>query len=142
MPIRFFEEDISYNLKNKKAVKNWITDTILTEGYNLQSLTYIFCSDNYLLNINRQYLSHDTYTDIITFNNSEKVQAIEAEIYISIDRVRENALTFNHTQTDELHRVMIHGVLHLTGYNDKGSPEKKKMTLKEDFYLNKRAFNS
>ena len=142
MPIRFFEEDITYKLKNKRAVKNWITDTILAEGYSLQSLTYIFCSDNYLLNLNRQYLNHDTYTDIITFNNSDKQNAVEAEIYISIDRIHENALTFNHTSTDELHRVMIHGILHLTGYDDKAVPNKKKMTQKENFYLSKRIFNS
>jgi probable rRNA maturation factor len=140
MPIHFFEEDITYNLKNKKALKKWLADTILAEGYRLISLTYVFCSDNYLLNINRQYLNHDTYTDIITFNNSEKQDIVEGEIYISIDRIRENALFFRHSQADELQRVMVHGVLHLTGYTDKTKPHKTKMTQKEDFYLNKRVF--
>jgi len=139
--IRFFEEDISYKLKHKTGVKKWITETIEAEGFKLKELTYIFCSDDYLLQINQQYLDHDTYTDIITFDNSEKEQVIIGDIFISIDRIRENALKFNTAETDELHRVIIHGALHLLGYTDKSPAEKKKMTLKEDFYLNTRSFN-
>ncbi|MDB5006117.1 MAG: rRNA maturation RNase YbeY [Mucilaginibacter sp.] len=138
--IEFFEEDITYKLKNKTAVRQWITDTILAEGFKLKELTYIFCSDNYLLQINQQYLNHDTYTDIITFDNSELEKVIIGDIFISIDRIRENSLKFNITEASELHRVIIHGALHLLGYKDKALKDKKKMTLKEDFYLNKRSF--
>jgi len=140
--IQFFEEDITYTLKQKTAVRQWVTDTITAEGYKLKELTYIFCSDSYLLQINQQYLNHDTYTDIITFDNSDIAKTIVGDIFISIDRIRENALKFSHTEADELHRVIIHGALHLLGYKDKSPADKKKMTLKEDFYLNKRAFIS
>jgi probable rRNA maturation factor len=139
--IIFFEEDITFKLKNKKAVRHWITETIKAEGFKLKELTYIFCSDNYLLQINQQYLNHDTYTDIITFDNSEAQKVITGDIFISIDRIRENAVKFNISETDELHRVIIHGALHLLGYKDKTAVAKKKMTLKEDFYLNMRGFN-
>ena len=139
--IIFFEEDITFKLKNKKAVRHWITETIKAEGFKLKELTYIFCSDNYLLQINQQYLNHDTYTDIITFDNSEAQKVITGDIFISIDRIRENAVKFNISETDELHRVIIHGALHLLGYKDKTAGTKKKMTLKEDFYLNMRGFN-
>ena len=138
--IQFFEEDIAYKLKNKIAVRQWITETIQAEGFKLKELTYVFCSDSYLLQINQQYLDHDTYTDIITFDNSEIANTIIGDIFISIDRIRENALKFSTTEADELHRVIIHGALHLLGYTDKTAPAKKKMTLKEDFYLNKRSF--
>jgi probable rRNA maturation factor len=140
--IRFFEEDISYKLKNKPAVRRWVAETIQAEGSGLTELSYIFCSDEYLLQINRQYLAHDTYTDIITFDNSAPGTGVTGDIFISVDRVRENAQQFNIPEADELHRVMVHGVLHLLGYKDKTVMDKKKMTLKEDFYLNKRAFNS
>ena len=138
--IQFFEEDISYKLKNKTAVRKWITDTITAEGYKLSELTYIFCSDEYLLQINQQYLDHDTYTDIITFDNSEEDKLIIGDIFISIERIKENAAKFQVTETQELHRVIIHGALHLLGYTDKTKASKQKMTLKEDFYLNKRDF--
>ena len=138
--IQFFEEDISYKLKNKTAVRQWINETIQAEGFKLKELTYIFCSDEYLLQINQQYLNHDTYTDIITFDNSEKEGVIVGDIFISIERIRENALKFNITETDELHRVIIHGALHLLGYTDKSAVTKQKMTQKEDFYLNTRTF--
>lgn len=138
--ITFHEEDISYTLKNKTAVRKWITDTIIAEGYKLSELTYIFCTDEYLLQINRQYLDHDTYTDIITFDNSEEEGLIVGDIFISIERIRENAGKFNVTEAHELHRVLIHGALHLLGYTDKSPADKKKMTSKEDFYLDKRGF--
>ncbi|MFI5138226.1 MAG: rRNA maturation RNase YbeY [Sphingobacteriales bacterium] len=140
--INFFEEDITYKLKHKTALRQWITETIHAEGFKLKELTYIFCSDSYLLQINRQYLNHDTYTDIITFDNSETEKTILGDIFISIERIRENALKFNITETDELHRVIIHGALHLLGYKDKTSATKQEMTQKEDFYLNRRVFNS
>lgn len=139
--INFFEEDIAYKLKHKTALRQWITETIHAEGFKLKELTYIFCSDSYLLQINRQYLNHDTYTDIITFDNSEIEKTILGDIFISVERIRENALKFNITETDELHRVIIHGALHLLGYKDKAPTDKEKMTFKEDFYLNRRGFN-
>ena len=140
--INFFEEDISFKLKDKNKVKAWIKSTIETEGYKLNELNYIFCSDQHLLKINQQYLDHDTYTDIITFDNSEIERVIVGDIFISIERIRENAAKFKITEIDELHRVIIHGALHLLGYTDKTPVTKQKMTQKEDFYLNKRGFNS
>lgn len=138
--INFFEEDIQFKLKNKAQVRQWITDTINAEGYKLKELTYVFCSDAYLLQINQQYLDHDTYTDIITFDNSEEEGIIIGDIFISIERIRDNAHKFTVSETDELHRVIIHGVLHLLGYKDKTAASKEKMTQKEDEYLIKRGF--
>ena|ERR1700748_2633257 len=138
--IGFFEEDISYKLKNKKRVRQWIKDTIVAEGFKLSELSYIFCSDAYLLLINQQYLDHDTYTDIITFDNSETKGVITGDIFISIERIRENAGKFDQSVIDELHRVIIHGVLHLLGYKDKTPEDNKTMTQKEDQYLGKRTF--
>jgi probable rRNA maturation factor len=133
--IHFFVEDTSYKLKQKGLIRNWIKKTIETEGYKLKELNFILCSDAYLLQINQQYLQHDTYTDIITFDNSDTESIIIGDIFISIDRIKENAVKFNVNETDELHRVMIHGTLHLLGYPDKGVAAKKIMTQKEDFYL-------
>src|SRR5471030_1971918 len=138
--IHFFGEGITYKLKHKTALRQWITQTIQAEGFKLKELTYIFCSDSYLLQINQQYLNHDTYTDIITFDSSDIEKVIVGDIFISIERIRENAAKFKITETDELHRVIIHGALHLLGYKDKTPVTKQKMTLKEDFYLNKRGF--
>ena len=140
--ISFFEEDISFKLKNKIQVRQWIKDTIAAEGFKLSGLTFIFCSDAYLLQINQQYLNHDTYTDIVTFDNSEVEGVIVGDIFISIERIRENAAKFEVTEITELHRVIIHGVLHLLGYKDKTAPHKQKMTEKEDLYLSKRSFIS
>ncbi|MCO5936746.1 rRNA maturation RNase YbeY [Mucilaginibacter sp. RB4R14] len=138
--ITFHEEDISYKLKNKNAVRKWITNTIVAECYKLSELTYIFCTDEYLLKINQEYLDHDTYTDIITFDNSYEKGVIVGDIFISIERIKENAAKFGVTPGQELHRVIIHGTLHLLGYPDKTPAAKKKMTQKEDFYLDKRGF--
>lgn len=138
--INFFEEDIKFKLKQKTQVRKWIKDTIEDEGYKLKELNYIFCSDAYLIEINRQYLDHDTYTDIVTFDNSEVEGDIVGDIFISIERTRENAAKFNVADADELHRVIIHGALHLLGYTDKKPADKKIMTQKEDFYLGKRSF--
>ena len=138
--VNFFEEDIRFDLKNKLKVKQWIKTTIAAEGYKLQELNYIFCSDSYLLEINQQYLDHDTYTDIITFDNSEKPGMIEGDIFISIDRIRENSQKFGTGEINELHRVIIHGALHLLGYTDKTAAAKKTMTGKEDQYLGIRNF--
>lgn len=138
--INFFEEDIKFKLKQKTQLRQWIKETIEAEGYKLKELNYIFCSDAYLIEINRQYLNHDTYTDIVTFDNSEVQGDIVGDIFISIERTRENAAKFSVADTDELHRVIIHGTLHLLGYPDKKPADKKIMTQKEDYYLGKRSF--
>lgn len=138
--VNFFQEDISFKPKQVTALRNWIKQTIVAEKHQLAELNFIFCSDNYLLEINKQFLNHDTYTDIITFDNSEKEAIIYGDIFISIDRVRENAKSFKTALATELHRVIIHGTLHLLGYKDKTAKEKTLMTEKEDFYLSKRGF--
>src|ERR1041385_1199276 len=124
--INFFEEDISFKLKNKTTVKQWVKATIEAEGYKLKELNYIFCSDQYLLTINQQYLNHDTYTDIVTFDNSEKDGIIEGDIFISIDRIRENAVKFSSGEVNELHRVIIHGALPLLCFQAETTKKKKK----------------
>ena len=133
--INFYTEDVTYTLKNKTGIRKWINDTIVAEGYQLDELSFIFCSDEYLLAMNQQYLDHDTYTDVITFDNSEELKTITGDIFISIERIQENAKTFKGTIADELHRVMIHGTLHLLGYPDKTKAAKAIMTKKEDLYL-------
>lgn len=140
LAIHFFSEDIKFTPKQKTYLRNWIHNTIKAEGYKLNELNFIFCSDSYLLNINKQYLNHNTLTDIITFDNSDVKSVITGDIFISIDRVHENAGIFKVKTEDELHRVMIHGTLHLLGYPDKGKKAKALMTEKEDFYLSKRDF--
>jgi len=140
IPVFFFEEDITFKPKNKGALRGWIKEAIIAEGYKLKELNYIFCSDSYLIEINRQYLNHDTYTDIITFDNSEEQGIIAGDIFISIDRIRENAVKFSVNETNELHRVIIHGTLHLLGYKDKTKADKQLMTEKEDFYLSQVKF--
>jgi rRNA maturation RNase YbeY len=112
----------------------------LQHGFELENLTYIFCSDEYLHQINLDYLDHDTYTDIITFNNADEAGIIESDIFISIDRVKENAEALNIPFTDELHRVMVHGVLHLIGFDDKTDDLKQKMQQEEDRSLAVRNF--
>lgn len=134
-PVYFFSEDVKYTLKNKTVIRNWIRDTIIAEGYKLEELNFILCSDEYLLVINKQYLDHDTYTDVITFDNSEELKTIVGDIFISIERIQENAKQFKSTVQQELCRVMVHGTLHLLGYKDKGKAAKTLMTQKEDQYL-------
>ncbi len=138
--INFFEEDTTFKPKQKAQLRQWIRDTVIAEGFKLKELNYIFCSDAYLLQINQQYLDHDTFTDIVTFDNSEVEGDIIGDIFISIDRIRENGAKFKTGETDELHRVIIHGALHLLGYTDKSVVTKQKMTQKEDEYLAKRNF--
>lgn len=140
-PINFFTEEIQYTLKNKIKTRSWIKDTIEAEGYVLEELNFIFCSDEYLLAINQQYLNHDTYTDVITFDNAEELKTIVGDIFISIDRVQENAKQFGGKTEVELRRVMIHGTLHLLGYKDKGKAAKALMTQKEDQYLSQFTVN-
>lgn len=133
--IQFFNEDLSFDLKGKNVIRRWLTTSARSEGFSIGSINFIFTSDEYLLTINQKYLQHDTLTDIITFDNSENEGVIEADIFISIPRVRENASKIKVTFNEELNRVLIHGMLHLVGYSDKSARAKKEMTEKEDHYL-------
>ena len=132
--IQFFFEDIRPLKIKKKHIKKQVKSLILSELYNTGDISFIFCSDEYLLQVNKQYLKHDYFTDIITFNYVEN-SVISGDIFISLDRVKENAETFHTKFVIELYRVVFHGVLHLIGYNDKTEAEQKKMRQKEDFYL-------
>jgi probable rRNA maturation factor len=132
--INFFSEAISFQLENTTKISEWIGKTISEESKTPGDINYIFCSDEYLHKMNVEHLSHDTYTDIITFNYC-MADIINTDIFISIDRVKENAITYNTTFLTELHRVIIHGVLHLVGYDDKAEDDQVIMRAKEDFYL-------
>lgn len=133
--INFFTEDIDFKPKNSRKLKQWVKESALAEGYKILELNYIFCSDEYLHQMNVEYLDHDTLTDIITFDNSETQGKIEGDIFISIDRVKENAQDFEVSFEYELSRVLIHGVMHLCGYKDKTDDEAKEMRGKENQYL-------
>ena len=133
--INFFTEDINYTLKQKAKIRLWIIDTIKEEGYNLKELNFILCSDDYLLRINQDYLKHNDYTDVITFDNAEGLKMIVGDVFISVERIKENAKQFKSNVETELCRVMIHGALHLLGYKDKTKAAKNEMTAKEDYYL-------
>lgn len=132
MAILFFEEDIKYSLKGKNKYKNWLKSIAETKGLKIKELNYIFCSDEYLYRINVDYLSHKTYTDIITFDNSENEGHIEGDIFISIERVKENAENENVDFKKELQRVISHGLLHLMGYKDKLDTDKSIMRKMEE----------
>ncbi len=124
------------SLSNRQQLKRFIEKLSKKEKKKINSLTIVFCADDYLLQINRSFLSHNYYTDIITFDLSDKdSQLIDAEIYISVDRVRENAELHQTNLKQEIHRVVFHGVLHLCGYKDKSASQKKTMRSKEDQYL-------
>lgn len=133
--VSFFSEDIDFKVVNPLKTKKWIKNTSFSEGYEVSQLNYIFCSDEYLLEINKQYLDHDYFTDIITFDNSEEDKQLEGDIYISVDRVRDNADTFHTDFDSEMRRVLIHGLLHLVGYEDSSEALKTAMRAKEDEYL-------
>jgi rRNA maturation RNase YbeY len=136
--IRQFSEDINFKLKGVLAIKKWLKGTLENEGFTLGEINYIFCSDNYILKINKDYLNHNYFTDIITFNYNEG-KKVNADIFISIDTVKSNANSRKIDFYNELHRVMVHGILHLVGYNDKTPTQQIEMTSKEDYYLNLRA---
>ena len=129
--INYFNEDTKIPKFQRRLYSNWIKSIVNKYGYKLGEINYIFCSDKYILEINRQYLNHDYFTDIITFNyNNDKL--ISSDIYISIDTVAKNAEYYNVKFENELNRVMIHGILHLLGFDDKSEDEKIVMRKKED----------
>jgi probable rRNA maturation factor len=133
--VNFFYQDVKPSFSNRTAVKGFLKKLFLKEGYKLKELNIIFCTDEALLKINRDFLQHDFYTDIITFPLSTESEPILAELYISIDRVRDNAKEGGVSFKEELHRVVFHGCLHLAGYSDKSSQQIKKMREREDHYL-------
>ncbi len=135
MPVSFFSEDVDFDLIDPQNTIKWIEGIVSSEKLSLSNLNYIFCSDEYLHNYNLKYLAHNTYTDIITFDQSEVKGTIEADIFISIDRVRDNSKSLGIPFDQEIHRVIIHGVLHLMGYRDKTKKEKEAMRKKEDSCL-------
>lgn len=131
--IEFFSET-DFNLEDEESVKDWISKTIISEDFKVGDLAFIFCDDEYLHRINLQFLHHDTLTDIITFDYNLGKE-VHGEIYISIERILENATEFKVSFNEELHRVIIHGVLHLCGYKDKSEADVKQMRSKENVYL-------
>jgi rRNA maturation RNase YbeY len=137
LPINFFSEEIDFQLENEEKTSAWLQKVANKEGFIVAAINYIFCDDEYLHKINMEYLNHDTYTDIITFDNSEdeEEQVLEADIFISVDRVKENSATLKTTFEQEIHRVMVHGLLHLTGYDDHSVEDKQMMREKEDAAL-------
>lgn len=134
MAINYYTEDCTLRFGNRRAVNRWITETIVAEGRKRGEISIIFCSDTYLLDINRKHLDHDYFTDIITFDYGEGTD-VSGDLFISIDTVRNNAQEYGVTFLQELHRVIIHGILHLCGYPDKAPDEARIMRAKEDFYL-------
>jgi rRNA maturation RNase YbeY len=133
--INFFNEDIDFKLKGKNNFKSWLKKVAEKEGFIINDLNFIFCSDKYLHKMNLEYLDHDTYTDIITFDNSEDESTIEGDIFVSIERVKENSQTLNTIFDEELKRVIVHGLLHLFGYDDHSVEDKAEMRRLESEYL-------
>ena len=133
--VHFFSHDIPTSLKNTADLKRFIESIFKKERQTLDSLNYIFCSDRAILEINKKYLNHDFYTDVITFDLSPDNKAISAEVYISIERIRDNAKQLGLYIKAELHRVLFHAALHLCGYNDKKKKDKELMRKKEDELL-------
>ncbi|MBQ0124319.1 MAG: rRNA maturation RNase YbeY [Bacteroidales bacterium] len=136
--MRFFSEDIVFDLKGKRAISKWLRSVASENGYQIGEMNYIFCSDPYILDINQKFLGHDYYTDIITFDNSEDYliekgkRGVSADIYISIDTVRSNGQEYGEGFEKELHRVIVHGLLHLIGYDDVTPAKQKKMRAAEN----------
>jgi probable rRNA maturation factor len=136
--VHFFYNEVRFKLKNPRKVSSWIKRVVEKEGASIKEINYVFCSDSYLLTLNQGFLRHNTLTDIITFDNSEEQSVLEGEIYVSIERIKENAKEYEVPFEDELSRVMIHGVLHLLGYKDKKPSEKALMRKKEEACLSLR----
>ena len=136
--VRFFFEN-KFTLKNRRAIKQWLNQVAKNEKKSIEGVNYIFCDDDYLLEKNIKYLKHNTLTDIISFDYSQG-DALLGDVFISTERVSENAVTLGVEQIKELHRVMVHGLLHYCGYKDKTLKEKELMRMKEDYYLSLRTF--
>lgn len=135
MTISFNKADATATLKNRVALKSFIEKSVKKEGLSIESLNYVFCSDKYLLEINKQFLDHNYYTDIISFDLSEVPGQLIGEVYISVERVKDNAKTHGAAYSEELLRVIFHGALHFCGYKDKKPADAKKMRQMEDLWL-------
>ena len=136
--IRYFQEDIRFDLKQKMQNNRWLKMVAGSEMRRIGAVNIIFCSDNYILDVNMRYLQHDYFTDIITFDYCVK-DILSGDLFISIDSVRENALFYGVPFADELDRVMVHGLLHLIGYDDHTEEQIREMRAKEDYYLQMKA---
>jgi len=136
MSISFNQADSRVTLANRVALKSFIEKRVKKEGFSIETLTYVFCSDKYLLKMNKDFLSHNYYTDIISFDLSETPGNLIGEVYISVDRVKDNAKTHGTSLKEELHRVIFHGALHFCGYKDKKPADTIKMREMEDRWLN------
>ncbi|MCI6525628.1 MAG: rRNA maturation RNase YbeY [Bacteroidales bacterium] len=136
--IRYFCEDIRFTYKNKLANNRWLKMVAGSEIRKIGDINIIFCSDNYILDVNMKYLQHDYFTDIITFDYCEG-KVLSGDLFISVDSVRENSIEFGTDFEEELHRVIVHGVLHLIGYDDHTEEDKKVMRQKENYYLQMRS---
>ena len=134
MSVKFFTEGVSSPKIKRRIISAWIKEVVSLENKILGNINYVFCSDTYLLEVNRKYLNHDYFTDIITFDYVDN-KSISGDIFISIDRVAENSNKYNVSVSDELKRVLVHGVLHLLGFKDKTARQKNEMAKKEDEYL-------
>ena len=134
MPVQFFSQNISFGLKKKNAVRKFLLSIIQKEKKKCGEINFIFCNDEFLLALNKKFLKHTSLTDILTFQYPDS-KKLSSDIFISIPRVKENAKNFGVQFENELHRVMIHGILHLCGYKDKTSGKKKEMRKQENYYL-------
>ena len=134
MAITYHKEEVDFRLPNEDILSRWLTDIAASKNKSISQIAFIFCDDDYLLNINKEYLNHDFYTDIITFPYKQGPE-IESDIFISIDRIKENAMLFKSSFKDELIRVMAHGMLHLIGFKDSTEEEKKEMRRKENWSI-------
>ncbi len=137
--VKYYSEDSAFQLKNKLSVRRWLKFVAESEIRKIGNVSIIFCSDNYILDINLKYLQHDYFTDIITFNYNEG-DYISGDLFISVDSVKENSVMYGTEFIDELHRVIVHGILHLIGYDDHSEEDQKLMRSKEDYYLAQRDF--
>ena len=135
--IFFFLQETNYRILKKRLIREWVKKTIVSENNRVGEINIILCSDDYLYQMNIGYLKHDTLTDIITFDYTEN-NIVSGELFISINRIKDNSRIYSKSIKDELHRVIIHGILHLCGYDDKNDSLKQEMTLKENYYLSRR----
>lgn len=133
--VSFYSADVLIPIRRRKKVRKLIIDLFVRERTPFERLSFIFCSDEYLLHLNKKHLNHDYYTDVITFDMSNALGQVVAEVYLSTERIKENAKAYEEVYQKELLRVMIHGALHLCGYDDKTKAAEKRMRLKEEFYL-------
>lgn len=135
MTVKVHYQKEGFRLRESRLLKNWISQIVINEGYKCDLVEYVFTDDELILNLNREFLEHDYYTDVITFKRSEEGDPIKAEIYISVDTVKSNAKEIGVPFIREVCRVMAHGILHLTGYNDNDETSRVKMREREDYYL-------